>query len=148
MINLEALIRQSQELLQELKDGTHELIERSTPTTWGELQQKLVDYGIPILKKLYEPIGGLIVIPEINLPDGVTSTSLVSQSEMVQFVTNTLDTWLVSLIERVWLARKNTIYAIQPLITHIHYIPRKITVSIQIPVVPLNHITITATKGV
>lgn len=116
MINLEALIRQSQELLQELKDGTHELIERSTPATWGELQQKLIDYGIPILKKLYEPIGGLTVIPEVNLPDGVTSTSLVSQSEMVQFVTNTLDTWLVSLMDRVKKASENTIFSFEPII--------------------------------
>ena len=133
MINLEALIRQSQELLQELKDGTHELIERSTPTTWGELQQKLVDYGIPILKKLYEPIGGLTVIPEVNLPDGVTSTSLVSQSEMVQFVTNTLDTWLVGLMDKVKEARKNTIYSMLPFITTVHYIPRKISVNITLP---------------
>lgn len=116
MINLEALIRQSQELLQELKDGTHELIERSTPATWGELQQKLIDYGIPILKKLYEPIGGLTVIPEVNLPDGVTSTSLVSQSEMVQFVTNTLDTWLASLMDRVKKASENTVFSFEPII--------------------------------
>ena len=133
MINLEALIRQSQELLQELKDGTHELIERSTPATWGELQQKLIDYGIPILKKLYEPIGGLTVIPEVDLPDGVTSTSLVSQSEMVQFVTNTLDTWLVGLMDRVKEASKNTIYNLQPVITAIHYIPRKIHIEIKTP---------------
>ena len=146
MINLEALIRQSQELLQELKDGTHELIERSTPATWGELQQKLIDYGIPILKKLYEPIGGLTVIPEVNLPDGVTSTSLVSQSEMVQFVTNTLDTWLASLIERVWLARRNTIYAFQPIITRVHYVPRKIPIDIKVPAISVPDTNIIITK--
>lgn len=133
MINLELLIQQSKALLQELKDGTHELIQRSTPATWGELQNKLVTYGIPILKKLYEPIGGLTVIPEVNLPDGVTSTSLVSQSEMVQFVTNTLDTWLASLIERVWKIRKYTIFSMLPLFTTVHYIPRKIPIDVEIP---------------
>lgn len=133
MINLELLIQQSRDLLQELVDGTHELIQRSTPATWGELQQELIDYGIPILKKLYEPIGGLTVIPEVNLPDGVTSTSLVSQSEMVQFVTNTLDTWLAALIERVWLARRNTIYALQPAFTIVHYVPKKVPVTVVCP---------------
>ena len=133
MINLELLIQQSRALLQELENGTHELIQRSTPATWGELQDKLVTYGIPILKKLYEPIGGLTVIPEVNLPDGVTSTSLVSQSEMVQFVTNTLDTWLAALIERVWSVRKNSIYALVPFVTTVHYIPRKIPLEITVP---------------
>lgn len=114
MISLELLIQQSKALLQELKDGTHELIQRSTPATWGELQDKLVTYGIPILKKLYEPIGGLTVIPEVNLPDGVTSTSLVSQSEMVQFVTNTLDTWLVGLMDRVKEASEQTVFELPP----------------------------------
>ena len=133
MINLELLIQQSRDLLQELVDGTHELIQRSTPATWGELQQELIDYGIPVLKKLYEPIGGLTVIPEVNLPNGVTSTSLVSQSEMVQFVTNTLDTWLFSLMDRVKEASKNTIYRLQPVITAIHYIPRKIHIEIKVP---------------
>lgn len=147
MINLELLIQQSRDLLQELVDGTHELIQRSTPATWGELQQELIDYGIPVLKKLYEPIGGLTVIPEVNLPDGVTSTSLVSQSEMVQFVTNTLDTWLASLIERVWLARKNSIHSLQPLIATVHYVPRKIP--IEVALAPPNVIkpTITLAKG-
>ena len=146
MINLELLIQQSRDLLQELVDETHELIQRSTPTTWGELQQKLVDYGIPVLKKLYEPIGGLTVIPEVNLPDGVTSTSLVSQSEMVQFVTNTLDTWLATLIERVWKARNNTIYAFQPIMTVVHYVPRKVHIDIIPPVFENIEPSIKATK--
>lgn len=146
MINLELLIQQSRALLQELKDGTHELIQRSTPATWGELQNELVTYGIPILKKLYEPIGGLTVIPEVNLPDGVTSTSLVSQSEMVQFVTNTLDTWLAALIERVWLARKNTIYAFQPIITTVHYVHRKIPIDIKVPAFSVPDMNIVVTK--
>ena len=147
MINLELLIQQSRALLQELENGTHELIQRSTPATWGELQDKLVTYGIPLLKKLYEPIGGLTVIPEVNLPDGVTSTSLVSQSEMVQFVTNTLDTWLASLIERVWLARKNTIYAMQPLITTVHYVPKKVPIIITIPPLNVPDLTLTISKN-
>lgn len=141
MINLELLIQQSKALLQELKDGTHELIQRSTPATWGELQNELVTYGIPVLKKLYEPIGGLTVIPEVNLPDGVTSTSLVSQSEMVQFVTNTLDTWLFSLMDRVKEAAKNTIYTFEPLITLTVVPPPEITIDIPIFEIP---ITITA----
>lgn len=146
MINLELLIQQSRALLQELKDGTHELIQRSTPATWGELQDELVTYGIPILKKLYEPIGGLTVIPEVNLPDGVTSTSLVSQSEMVQFVTNTLDTWLVGLMDRVKKAAENTIYSMRPLITTVHYIPRKIPIKVILPVPDIVNPIITITK--
>ena len=56
------------------------------------------------------------MIPEVNLPDGVTSTSLVSQSEMVQFVTNTLDTWLASLMDRVKKASENTVFSFEPII--------------------------------
>lgn len=147
MINLELLIQQSRDLLQELVDGTHELIQRSTPATWGELQQKLIDYGIPILKKLYEPIGGLTVIPEVNLPDGVTSTSLVSQSEMVQFVTNTLDTWVVALYQRIQEIRDRTIYALLPVITTYHYIPRKIPIDIEVLNIQTVQPSITITKS-
>ena len=73
------------------------------------------------------------MIPEVNLPDGVTSTSLVSQSEMVQFVTNTLDTWLVGLMDRVKKASEDTIYGIRPLITTFHKVVRKIPVYINMP---------------
>lgn len=54
------------------------------------------------------------MIPEVNLPDGVTSTSLVSQSEMVQFVTNTLDTWVVTLLQKVEEASKASLYILWP----------------------------------
>lgn len=54
------------------------------------------------------------MIPEVNLPDGVTSTSLVSQSEMVQFVTNTLDTWLATLLKKVEEASKASLYILWP----------------------------------
>ena len=132
MINLQALIQASKDLLKELEDGTHEIITRSTPATWEDLQSDLEEKLVPILKKLYDQIGGLMEQPTVILPDGVTSTSLVSQSEMTQFVTNTLNTWLADLEDRVKKARQNTIY-FQPAITTVHYIPRKVRVPISIP---------------
>lgn len=130
MINLELLIQKSRDLLQELVDGTHELIQRSTPATWGELQQELEEKLIPILYKLFNEIGGLKVIPTITLPDGITSTSLVSQSEMTQYVTNTLNVWLASLMEQVKAAKNNTIYSLQPVIVAVKKIPKVITINV------------------
>lgn len=86
-------IAAAEALLQSLRDKTHPLIIRTTPSTWEELRAELERQLVPILLKLWEPLGGLMPIPTIDLPDGVVSTSLVSQSEMVQFVTNTLNVW-------------------------------------------------------
>ena len=132
MINLQALIEASKAALEELKNGTHEIITRSTPATWEDLREDLEEKLVPILKRLYDQIGGLMQQPEVILPDGVTSTSLVSQSEMTQFVTNTLNTWLADLEDRITKARKNTIY-FQPAVTTVHYIPRKVIVPVSIP---------------
>lgn len=62
---------------------------RATPCTWGQLQTWLTTELARIKQE------GQIMInpPEVILPDGITTTSLVSQSEMTQFVTNTLNVW-------------------------------------------------------
>ena len=66
---------------------------RTTPCTWGQLQAWLTTELARIKQE------GQIMInpPEVILPDGITTTSLVSQSEMTQFVTNTLNVWLGSI---------------------------------------------------
>lgn len=133
MIDLQALIQASKDLLKELEDGTHEIITRSTPSTWEDLRSDLETKLVPILKKLYDQIGGLMQQPTVILPDGVTSTSLVSQSEMTQFVTNTLNTWLADLEDRIREARKNSIYSIIPSVAVVHYIPRKIHLPVSVP---------------
>lgn len=110
-------------LLQSLRDKTHPLIIRTTPSTWEELRAELERQLVPILLKLWEPIGGLMPIPTIELPDGVVSTSLVSQSEMVQFVTNTLNVWQAKMWKIVEAAESNTIYSFQPIIVTAKYMP-------------------------
>lgn len=62
-------------------------------------------------------------IPTIELPDGVVSTSLVSQSEMVQFVTNTLNVWQAKMWKIAEAAENDTIYSFQPLIVAAKYQP-------------------------
>lgn len=123
MINLQALIEASKAALEELKNGTHEIITRSTPATWEELREDLEEKLVPILMRLYNQIGGLMQQPEVILPDGVTSTSLVSQSEMTQFVTNTLNTWLADLEDRIRKAKDNTIYSMQFVAVETEVIP-------------------------
>lgn len=110
-------------LLQSLRDKTHPLIQRTTPSTWEELRAELERQLVPILLKLWEPLGGLMPIPTIDLPDGVVSTSLVSQSEMVQFVTNTLNVWQAKMWKIAEEAESNTIYSFQPLIVAAKYVP-------------------------
>lgn len=124
MINIQALIDSSRELLEQLQNGTHEIISRASPTTWEELRSDLETKLVPILYELYSKIGGLMQPPTIELPDGVTSTSLVSQSEMTQFVTNTLDVWLCDLMERIDKATKQTIYALRPAVATFKLVPR------------------------
>ena len=135
MIDLQALIRASKEALEELQNGTYEIITRSTPATWEDLRSDLETKLIPILKKLYDQIGGLMQQPTVILPDGVTSTSLVSQSEMTQFVTNTLNTWLADLEDRIREAKKNTIYTLQPAVLTYKYVPftHPVNVSVMLP---------------
>lgn len=147
MIDLQALIRASKEALEELQNGTYEIITRSTPATWEDLRSDLETKLVPILKKLYDQIGGLMQQPTVILPDGVTSTSLVSQSEMTQFVTNTLNTWLSDLEDRIREARKNTIYSLVPVITTVHYVPRKIPVEITTPTVQFTNPVIMVERG-
>lgn len=81
MINLRDLIRNVQT--------------RAQPSTWGALATWLTTELARIKQE------GRIMIdpPQVILPDGVTTTSLVSQSEMTQFVTNTLNTWLATMGE-------------------------------------------------
>lgn len=62
-------------------------------------------------------------IPTIELPDGVVSTSLVSQSEMVQFVTNTLNVWQAKMWKIGEEAKEDTIYSFQPLIVAAKFVP-------------------------
>lgn len=147
MINLQALIQASKDLLKELEDGTHEIITRSTPATWEDLRSDLEEKLVPILKKLYDQIGGLMEQPTVILPDGVTSTSLVSQSEMTQFVTNTLNTWLSDLEDRIKEARKNTIYSLTPVVAGYKYVPFTLVVDLAAPLDNIVKPTITTAKA-
>lgn len=147
MIDLQALIQASKDALEELQNGTYEIITRSTPATWEDLREDLETKLVPILEKLYIQIGGLMQHPTVVLPDGVTSTSLVSQSEMTQFVTNTLNTWLADLEDRIKEAKKDTIYSLLPIITTIHYVPRKIPINITIPYVNIENPVISVERG-
>ena len=123
MINLQALIEASKAALEELKNGTHEIITRSTPATWEDLREDLEEKLVPILKRLYDQIGGLMQQPEVILPDGVTSTSLVSQSEMTQFVTNTLNTWLLDLEDRIEKVKNMSFFSLIPSVVAYKYKP-------------------------
>ena len=68
--------------------------------------------------------------PTVILPDGVTSTSLVSQSEMTQFVTNTLNVWLLDLEARIKKAIEQTIFALTPAVVAVKYIPKTVNIKI------------------
>ena len=124
MIDLQELIRESQQILSELQNGTYQIITRASPITWEDLRSYLETNLVPILKRLYDKIGGLMEQPHVVLPDGVTSTSLVTQSEMTQFVTDTLNTWFGNLNERIEEILKQTIYALRPAITTFKLVPR------------------------
>lgn len=88
----EAIIK-AQAALDKLKDGSYQILTKVIPATWGQLQIWLTSELARIKTE-----GGITVNPpEVVLPDGVQSTSQVTQSEMTQFVTNTLNTWLYSL---------------------------------------------------
>lgn len=145
MINIQALIESSRELLEQLQNGTHEIISRASPTTWEELRSDLETKLVPILYELYSKIGGLMQPPTIELPDGVTSTSLVSQSEMTQFVTNTLDVWLCDLMERIEKVRQNTIYTLQPAVLTLKRVPFTFPINVNAlplePVAPIISLT-------
>ena len=147
MIDLQALIRASKEALEELKNGSYEIITRSTPATWEDLREDLETKLIPILKKLYDQIGGLMQQPTVILPDGVTSTSLVSQSEMTQFVTNTLNTWLADLEDRIEKAKKNTIYSLTPVVAGYKYVPFTVVVDLAAPLGNIAKPVITTAKA-
>ena len=146
MINLQNLIERSRSLLKELEDGTLNIITRSNPSTWEELREELETELIPILKKLYDQIGGLMEQPTVVLPDGVTSTSLVSQSEMVQFVTNTLNTWLTDLEERVKKAREQTIFSMQPTVLAYKYVPFTFPIDVSTPLQVVTNPSISVSK--
>lgn len=61
--------------------------------TWGEFATFLSTE-----LQYFKEKGGITVNPpEVVLPDGVTTTTLISQSEMTQFVTNTLNVWIASI---------------------------------------------------
>ena len=57
--------------------------------TWGEF----LTFLSTELQNIKERIGIPVNPPSVVLPDGVTTTTLISQSEMTQFVTNTLNVW-------------------------------------------------------
>lgn len=148
MIDLQALIQASKDLLKELEDGTHEIITRSTPATWEDLRSDLETKLVPILKKLYDQIGGLMQQPTVVLPDGITSTSLVSQSEMTQFVTNTLNTWLADLEDRIRKAKEQTIYSLTPVVAGYKYVPFTVVVDLAAPLGNIVKPVITTAKAV
>lgn len=120
----EAIIK-AQAALDELRDGTYTIISRPEPATWGELRETL-QAGLENLRRR----GLDFTPPEVVLPDGVTSTSEVTQTEMTQFVTNTLNVWFYSIID---LVKKNTIYTMQPTIVTYKYVPRVIPIKIVAP---------------
>lgn len=61
--------------------------------TWGEFLTFLSTE-----LQYFKQKGGITVNPPtVVLPDGVTTTTHISQSEMTQFVTNTLNVWLASI---------------------------------------------------
>lgn len=61
--------------------------------TWGEFLTFLSTE-----LQYFKQKGGITVNPPtVVLPDGVTTTTLISQSEMTQFVTNTLNVWLANI---------------------------------------------------
>lgn len=129
-IDLQRLIAESKQLLEELQNGTHEIITRASPATWEDLRSDLETKLVPILERLYDRIGGLMEQPHVVLPDGVTSTSLVSQSEMTQFVTDTLNAWLGDLANRIDKAKKNSIYTFQPNVIALKYVPLNVPVNL------------------
>ena len=57
--------------------------------TWGEF----ITFLSTELQYFKQKGGIQVNPPEVVLPDGVTTTTLISQSEMTQFVTNTLNVW-------------------------------------------------------
>lgn len=83
-------------------------------------------------------------IPTIELPDGVVSTSLVSQSEMVQFVTNTLNVWQAKMWKIAEEAGENSIYSFQPLIVAAKYVPVQVGSTIK----PVNFDPCASTPGI
>lgn len=61
--------------------------------TWGEF----ITFLSTELQYFKQKGGIQVNPPEVVLPDGVTTTTLISQSEMTQFVTNTLNVWLANI---------------------------------------------------
>lgn len=148
MINISELIAKTQSTLQKMENGLLEIHNRPYPRTWEELRQCLEDELVPLLYRLFEPLGGLHVIPHIDLPDGVVSTSWVSQSEMTQFVTNTLNVWFGALMERMANIDNNSVNRFKPKVS---LIVRKSLVTlppVQVPQVNVTKPAITFTKVV
>lgn len=61
--------------------------------TWGEF----IAFLSTELQYFKQKGGIQVNPPTVVLPDGVTTTTLISQSEMTQFVTNTLNVWIASI---------------------------------------------------
>ena len=146
-MGLAEAIAKAQAALEKLQSGTYEIVTRSTPATWEDLREDLETKLIPILYELFNEIGGLKVIPTVTLPDGVTSTSLVSQSEMTQFVTNTLNVWMAALMEQVKAAKKGTIYSLTPAVLAYKYVPFTYPISLSQPLGNIVKPTISVSKA-
>lgn len=92
------LITEANAALEKLKTEAYDIIERANPITWAPFMSWFNTELHRVINAILQRLGVNMIIPPIEYPDGITSTSEVTQSEMVQFVTNTLDTWQGTLL--------------------------------------------------
>ena len=95
---VQELITEANEALEKLKTEAYSIIERTNPITWAPFVTWFNTDLHRVLNALFQRLGVTMIIPPLTYPDGITSTSELTQSEMVQFVTNTLDTWQGTLL--------------------------------------------------
>lgn len=95
---VQELITEAETALQKLKDEALDLINRPDPIKWGPFISWFNTELHRVINAILQRLGVTMIIPPIEYPDGITSTSELTQSEMVQFVTNTLDTWQGTLL--------------------------------------------------
>lgn len=141
-------ITRAQALLQSLEDKTLDIITRASPTTWGQLRDFFEVELVPILIRLFEEVGGLAEIPHIDLPDGVVSTSLVSQSEMTQFVTNTLNVWQAKLLAQFSAGDNWNLLKLRPIFTIRPNKAKTYTLNLEVPTIATRRPIFTVVKKI
>ena len=95
---VQELITEAETMLQKLKDEALDIITRPNPIKWAPFISWFNTELHRVINAILQRLGVNMIIPPIEYPDGITSTSELTQSEMVQFVTNTLDTWQGTLL--------------------------------------------------